>query len=98
VILVCGEALIDLFVGVPGGPEMSTHAVAGGSPFNVAVGLARLGVRTAFLSGISRDHFGALLLLPLLRKDYEKVEDAENEHERQQCPDKTAATGGILKK
>ena len=67
-ILVCGEALIDLFVRVPGGPEMSTHAVAGGSPFNVAVGLARLGVRTAFLSGISRDHFGAFLADRLARE------------------------------
>ena len=60
-ILVCGEALIDLFVKRSGRPEMSASAVAGGSPFNVAVGLARLGVRTAFLSGISRDHFGAFL-------------------------------------
>jgi fructokinase len=60
-ILVCGEALIDLFVRASGQSEMSARAVAGGSPFNVAVGLARLGVRTAFLSGISRDHFGAFL-------------------------------------
>ncbi len=60
-ILVCGEALIDLFVTRRGRSEMSTRAVAGGSPFNVAIGLARLGVRTAFLSGISRDHFGAFL-------------------------------------
>ncbi|MBR0722648.1 carbohydrate kinase family protein [Bradyrhizobium manausense] len=60
-ILVCGEAVIDLFVTRRGRSEMSTRAVAGGSPFNVAIGLARLGVRTAFLSGISRDHFGAFL-------------------------------------
>ena len=66
-ILVCGEALIDLFVRVSGGSEMSTRAVAGGSPFNVAVGLARLGVRTAFLGGISRDHFGAFLADRLAR-------------------------------
>lgn len=60
-ILVCGEALIDLFVGPPEGNEMPARAVAGGSPFNVAIGLARLGVETAFLGGISRDRFGALL-------------------------------------
>jgi sugar/nucleoside kinase (ribokinase family) len=43
-ILVCGEALIDLFVGPAEGAEMPARAVAGGSPFNIAVGLARLGV------------------------------------------------------
>jgi fructokinase len=60
-ILVCGEALIDLFVGPPEGAEMPARAVAGGSPFNVAIGLARLGVPSAFLGGISRDRFGTLL-------------------------------------
>ena len=60
-ILVCGEALIDLFVGPPEGTEMPARAVAGGSPFNVAVGLARLGVETGFLGGISHDRFGTLL-------------------------------------
>ncbi|MBR3194548.1 carbohydrate kinase [Bosea sp. (in: a-proteobacteria)] len=60
-ILVCGEALIDLFVGPPEGTEMPARAVAGGSPFNVVVGLARLGVETGFLGGISRDRFGTLL-------------------------------------
>jgi fructokinase len=60
-ILVCGEALIDLFVGPAEGAEMPARAVAGGSPFNVAIGLARLGVRSAFLGGISRDRFGTLL-------------------------------------
>ena len=47
---------------------MSIHAVAGGSPFNVAVGLARHSVRTAFLSGISRDRFGAFLADRLARE------------------------------
>lgn len=60
-ILVCGEALIDLFVGPREGTELPARAVAGGSPFNVAIGLARLGVPSAFLGGISRDRFGTLL-------------------------------------
>jgi fructokinase len=60
-ILVCGEALIDLFVGPAEGAEMPARAVAGGSPFNVAIGLARLGADASFLGGISRDRFGALL-------------------------------------
>jgi len=67
-IVVCGEALIDLFVGPVEGAEMPARAVAGGSPFNVAIGLARLGVDVAFLGGISRDRFGALLASTLVRE------------------------------
>jgi hypothetical protein len=67
-ILVCGEALIDLFVGPAEGAEMPARAVAGGSPFNVAIGLARLGVDASFLGGISRDRFGALLARTLVRE------------------------------
>lgn len=60
-ILVCGEALVDLFVGATEGGEVPARAVAGGSPFNVAIGLARLGVPAGFLGGVSRDHFGQML-------------------------------------
>jgi len=67
-IVVCGEALIDLFVGSAEGAEMPARAVAGGSPFNVAIGLARLGVDAAFLGGISRDRFGELLARRLVRE------------------------------
>ena len=67
-ILVCGEALIDLFVDAPENKAMPARAVAGGSPFNVAIGLARLGVRSAFLGGISRDRFGAFLADTLVRE------------------------------
>jgi fructokinase len=67
-ILVCGEALIDLFVGAPEGSEIPARIVAGGSPFNVAIGLARLGVRTAFLAGISRDALGTFLVDRLVRE------------------------------
>ena len=37
-ILVCGEALVDLFVTPPEGSEMPARVVAGGSPFNLAIG------------------------------------------------------------
>jgi fructokinase len=47
---------------------MPARAVAGGSPFNVAIGLARLGVIAGFLGGISRDRFGALLADILVRE------------------------------
>lgn len=64
-IVVCGEALIDLFVGRPDARGIATQAVAGGSPFNLALGLARLGTPSAFLSTLSRDAFGDFLLTRL---------------------------------
>ncbi len=54
--LVCGEALIDLFVET--GKSLAVEAAVGGSPFNVAVGLARLGCSVAYLGGLSNDLFG----------------------------------------
>lgn len=61
-ILVCGEALIDLFVGGPeSGNGLPATAVAGGSPFNVAVGLARLGATAGYFGGLSNDAFGGFL-------------------------------------
>jgi fructokinase len=61
-ILVCGEALIDLFS--TGGPDGAPcfQALPGGSPYNVAIGLARLGDSVAFFGGISRDPMGELLI------------------------------------
>ena len=44
--LVCGEALFDFFLETEDGPASARYAArAGGSPFNVAIGLARLGRR-----------------------------------------------------
>ncbi|HEX8857316.1 MAG TPA: carbohydrate kinase [Thermoleophilaceae bacterium] len=54
---VIGEALIDL---VPTGPGQY-RAHPGGSPFNVAVALARLGNRTALMARLSDHGFGRLL-------------------------------------
>lgn len=67
-ILVCGEALVDLFAETSTGGEMPARIVAGGSPYNVAIGLARLGIESAFLGGISRDGFGTLLAELLARE------------------------------
>ena len=62
-VLVLGEALVDLAIGAReetgGGLVMAAHA--GGSPANVAVGLARLGVRTQFAARISRQGLGPFL-------------------------------------
>ncbi len=59
-ILVCGEAIVDLFVRREAG-SMRTEPILGGSPFNVAVGLARLGVPTSFFGGLSSDVFGVAI-------------------------------------
>lgn len=59
-IVVCGEALIDL-VPVPAGDEQAYLPRAGGSSYNVAIGLARLGAATGYLGRVSTDHFGRLL-------------------------------------
>lgn len=61
--LVCGEALFDFFSLGPGArsSELAFKALAGGSPFNVAVGLRRLGSEAALFTGISTDYLGARL-------------------------------------
>lgn len=61
--LVCGEALFDFFLDAENGPgEVRFDARAGGSPFNVAIGIARLGGRAALLTGISEDMLGQRLV------------------------------------
>jgi fructokinase len=60
-ILVCGEALIDMYAQPDAGLGPILKATVGGSPLNVAIGLARLGTGAAFLGGVSTDHFGTLL-------------------------------------
>ncbi len=60
--LVCGEALFDFFLESEAGPAASTYAArAGGSPFNVAIGLARLGQPSGLLTGLSSDLLGQRL-------------------------------------
>ena len=58
-ILVSGEALIDL---IPDPDKASAYdAVLGGSPFNVAIGLGRLGAPAAFVCRLSTDGNGEAL-------------------------------------
>jgi fructokinase len=66
-ILISGEALIDL-IPVPE-RDNGYDAALGGSPFNVAVGLGRLGSPTAFVSRLSRDPNGEALAAALLAAD-----------------------------
>ncbi|HEY7765603.1 MAG TPA: carbohydrate kinase [Aestuariivirgaceae bacterium] len=67
-IVACGEALIDLFLYDRKGTALRAEAVAGGSPYNVAIGLARLGCPVAFCGGLSTDGFGEFLAM-LLREE-----------------------------
>jgi fructokinase len=61
--LVCGEALFDVFLGDADNPAaFNMHARAGGSPFNVAIGLSRLEQQSALLTGLSHDELGSRLL------------------------------------
>lgn len=59
-VLVIGEALVDIVgSGAGGGGGGAARELVGGSPANVAVGLARLGVPTRLLTRIGRDARGA---------------------------------------
>ncbi|NYZ15567.1 fructokinase [Azospirillum sp. RWY-5-1] len=62
--LCMGEVLIDFMPIRPGAPAGGIGAftpAAGGAPANVAAGLARLGVRSAFLGRTGADGFGRFL-------------------------------------
>ena len=63
--LICGEALYDLFVEEETPAGLRIDARIGGSPFNVAVGLARLGRPAALLTGVSTDALGDRLAAAL---------------------------------
>ncbi len=61
-LLICGEALYDMFLDrEEDDGTLRFDARIGGSPFNVAVGIARLGGSSALLTGISRDMLGVRL-------------------------------------
>ena len=60
-VLVSGEALVDL---IPR-EETTYEAVLGGSPYNTAIGLGRLGVKTGFAGRLSSDTMGEALVKEL---------------------------------
>jgi fructokinase len=62
-IVVAGEALIDLIVGADG----ALSAIPGGGPYNTARTIARLGQPVTFLGRISTDRFGRDLRANLAR-------------------------------
>jgi fructokinase len=64
--MVCGEALFDVFAASETRTGMTLDANVGGSPFNVAVGLARLGQPVGFFSAISTGFAGERLMRALV--------------------------------
>lgn len=60
-IVCCGEALIDFLPRTTTEGTSAFLPLAGGSIFNTAIALGRLGVPAGFLGGLSRDFFGDML-------------------------------------
>ncbi len=63
--LVCGEALYDVFLGEPTPRGFALDARIGGSAFNAAVGLARMGLPAGLLTGVGTDALGTRLAAEL---------------------------------
>jgi fructokinase len=64
-IVSCGEALIDFLPRAAADGSPAFAPFAGGSPFNVAIAIGRLGVPAGFFGGLSTDLFGETLRLAL---------------------------------
>ena len=64
-ILCCGEALIDMLPRTTTAGEAAFAPYAGGSVFNTAVALGRLGRPAGFFSGLSTDMLGEILTASL---------------------------------
>jgi fructokinase len=60
-LLSCGDALVDFLPVKAVDGRDAAVPVAGGSCFNIAVGMARLGAPAGFVGGISTDLFGRII-------------------------------------
>lgn len=60
-ILCCGEALVEMHPATTADGAEAFRPVPGGTAFNTAVALGRLGTPAGFLGGLSTDRFGTLL-------------------------------------
>jgi fructokinase len=66
--LVCGEALYDVFIAAETPAGFTLDARIGGSAFNAAVGLARMGLPAGLLTGVGQDALGDRLAAELARE------------------------------
>ena len=81
--VICGEALIDMFIESneqTNSYQFPVNACVGGSPFNVAIGLARLGKPVSLLTGLSTDLFGERLKEVLISEGVSQQFIAEKQH------------------
>src|SRR5688572_16562461 len=60
-LLSCGDALIDFIPVAAADGRSAMRPLVGGSCFNVAIGIARLGAQAGFVGGISTDLFGRMI-------------------------------------
>lgn len=72
-IVVSGEALMDVFAVGDTATGVQLDARIGGSPFNVAVGLARLAQPVAFFGGVSSGFLGERLMRALVEEGVNTV-------------------------
>ena len=63
--VVCGEALMDVFGGADSAQGIALDARIGGSPLNVAIGIARLAQQVAFFGALSSGFLGQRLMRAL---------------------------------
>lgn len=61
-IVCCGEALVDMVPFRDGSGQEAFKPCPGGSPYNTAIAVGRLGVPCAFLGKLSSDFFGGKLV------------------------------------
>jgi len=72
-VVVAGDALIDLTPTTTVRGHLAYEPHPGGSCLNIAVGLGRLGVPTAFLARLSRDAFGQMLRTHLVASEVQST-------------------------
>jgi fructokinase len=72
-VVVAGDALIDLTPTTTVRGHLAYEPHPGGSCLNIAVGLGRLGVPTAFLARLSSDAFGQMLRSHLVASDVQSA-------------------------
>jgi fructokinase len=77
-VIVVGESLTDIVVQTKG----SSIEHPGGSPANVAYGLARLGIPTGFLTSIGNDDRGAALVAHLIGAGVQILAGSQSSLER----------------
>ena len=80
-LLSCGDALIDFLPVKSADGRDAAVPVAGGSCFNIAVGMARLGAPAGFVGGISTDLFGRMIADHALASQVELRYATRSEHQ-----------------